>query len=512
LKTPDAVSDLSDLATQLGAAFSSTPGMDNLVNSINASVHGAIVRRYARGGQPWFAEVRPIPIWNFDRSVGIGIYKDLEPRELDGKQYLDWRSHWYTSTVSADNPNPYSFLRGSAVGITWGDVLASYWSDGRMETAVCLPSLPPGVQPGEVAAIGVIEPTPYSVAVGKPAPIAIALRADSVVADPLVRAVVVQNGVVVFSYTVGAGYLITGEHRIDIPVAWVPASTGSFVVSATVDYDNRIEETNDADNVIALADTVLGSPENGARPVIAVSSATWIHTPGVALSIAEIITSTTPRVTQLQVDVFQYAAGNSPRVQLPIRLTSWDSGPTSLPLNNLYVLLPGSVHPGVIILHVWAWSPNGRTVYPTILHVNYAPNDLPISPGEEHYYFVPLLRGERQSVTLAVSAGGDANLLSWDPNNYWTPWPFAVKDGNDVLDISAPISGLYLVAVRGEKPGTTYTVSGSRNSAINAAGTPPVSADGQTASDTLPGVRPLFLKPLATPTERIQVFLPAIAR
>ena len=243
----DALSDLAQfadqLATQFGVASDVGTHATNVVNQTNA----AVITRHAASGTPWFA-APATPNWALTGS-GLALYTDLQGSEIEGTTTLSWQAHWYTDTVSAENPHPYAFVQGET---TWATVFQRFWqNESRLATVACLPELPPVTRDGELSASRTL--IPERVTIGVPVTFGVELTTEQTTYNPLVNFRVTQEGRNVFSDTLGTGYLLTGTHQIKANQVWTPTKSGPFMLDVWVDADNRVEERNEDDNHLTQA-------------------------------------------------------------------------------------------------------------------------------------------------------------------------------------------------------------------------------------------------------------------
>jgi hypothetical protein len=123
--TPDAVVD-AIFADHLRAQFGELSDVGIAAGDALGLFNTMVITRAVQNGAPWFAA--PLtPTWNFDGNIGIGLYADLEGKALPGGLVeLNGIAHWYTATVTADNPHPYALIASGVYGYTWADVLYAY--------------------------------------------------------------------------------------------------------------------------------------------------------------------------------------------------------------------------------------------------------------------------------------------------------------------------------------------------------------------------------------------------
>jgi hypothetical protein len=479
----------------------------------------AVITTVVKNGTPWFAHVSPAPVWTFT-GRGVAIYADFQGMDMGGQLFLSYHADWYTDTASAANLHPYAFLQRDGGGAVWADVVQRFWSGTPYQTAACLPSLPPIDQAGEVSVARILGPLTRTTYISAHIPLQAVIKVDQVTFNPLVRFEVRDAaGGAVFSETVGTGYLITGNHFVDASQHWIPGAAGLYTLTVTVDPDDRISETNELDNSKTAALAVLGNRIE-MRPVITAAVAgdlQWIASPSMTLEIYQSNLTSSEPVTRLVVQVYQFVTRTHPFRLVPRLIGRVIVDPAALPLATFD--LPAATRHGPVVLHVWAESSAGRGMRPAEVWFNYTPPGTPIAQGEEHYYMLKGTAGESYQIFLDVPAG-DANLFVWFPYNHLAPDEMGVSVGSDTVAFEAPLSGLYLVAVRGETPGgTAYALALTPNQV------PDVLSTGQAAvadaaSPTapaeagIPSERPSVEAPIPDSPQEVvtYTFFPLIAR
>ncbi|MGB0385105.1 MAG: CARDB domain-containing protein [Ardenticatenaceae bacterium] len=498
LDTPDALVDMADFANQLSGEFGSLSQVGSSALTTKLRVEEALIDNpitdnpLFANGSPWFGDGDQ---WTFDGNSGIALYADFEGMTIQGEKHLSWQAHWYTDTITLDNPQPYAFLEDDpVVGVSWADAFNRFWDGQTVKTAACVPPLPPAVQPGEVSVEQIIFPFTGSVSQGTPVSLSAVIKAEEIAVNPAVEFAVTQNNTIVFSDTVGAGYLVTGTYQIDASQTWVPDTTGSFMLSVTVDADNRISETNENNNTDTLTDIVW--PPSDRRPIITATVTNdlqWMPNNVVDLDIVQASETNPPSVGVLTIQLYEYQPGDNPNIQVPVNTHTETISNVPLPWSSDPFTLPAGLNPGPIVLHVWAHSAGGWSPMPDVVKFNYNPPNTTLAEGEEQYFRFHALRNDTLQMDLNLSSGDDANLFVWDPYNYGSPTWLRTNIGDDDLDESMPANGEYVVTVYGETT-STYTLDVTRN-AIPGGRMSEQRFDDDNPDAYVPA-RPLFLEPI----------------
>lgn len=112
--------------------------------ALYAAVNAAVEKPTPQPGIPWFADTPVLEQWRFTSTSGIALYTDFHGITVGETTYIGWQAHWYTDTVSSDNPHPYQIAQGDSP--TWADVIQMYWADelggNEVKTLACITQLP----------------------------------------------------------------------------------------------------------------------------------------------------------------------------------------------------------------------------------------------------------------------------------------------------------------------------------------------------------------------------------
>jgi hypothetical protein len=311
-----------------------------------------------------------------------------------------------------------------------------------------------------------------------------------------------QDNQIVFEDVAHVGYRMTGIHPVIAPETWYPAETGAFTLTIAIDVDNRVEETDELDNIIILTGTVL--PASGQTyPLLDAQVALddrWITNPEIPLT----ITHTGGVLDTVIVQTRQYDS-LSDNVGEPQLIQTESITAVSTPTLSL----PDTIKPGSVMLALWA--NDGQETRPVYLSVNYAPPNTPINKDELHCYPFNLHAGDNVQIKLNVPIGADANLFVWYPRNYGEPNLVGSRPGSDRSILSwAPLDGEYLLCVRGETEGqTTYTLTVATNEDVVIHPT-----HNENDEDAfMPDKRPFFIKSTPYPPTIIHtIYLPVLQR
>lgn len=513
LQSPDAMVDLHTFATELSMRFPNS-GVEIWALTVRKQVNAAILARHQENGVPWFGP--DAPLWNFDRHRGIGLYVGIEPQTIEGEDYLTWQAHFYTSTVSTDNPHPYTFLNVNPGKGSWAEVLGRMWAEmPEMETAACLPDLPSPPQTGELSVQEIPIPFRGTVTDGSPTHIIAAVRTNHIVMNPSVAITVTLQDQTVFTETLRGRYAIPGTYPLALSHPWVPdlpdpKVSQPFTITVVVDPDNEIEEANEMDNHATLTDQVWTAPLHP-RPILTarlLGEPQWVSSPSLVLNVEQHTSTLSAPVHTLRVHIYQYTSGNNPQILLPTYRTSLSFHDVDL-TQPIPVTLPDTLAPALTVMIVWGWSAGGGSSWrpESTLLFNYTLPQQTITAGESHYFLFGANVGENLRFDLDVGAAQDANLFAWGPYNYGAPSHIAVNPGDDTLTIPIRFWDSYILAVYGVTTDTQYTLTVTPASV---AAPHPLTATARPQGTDIPTQRPLFTAPIPRPPH--QIFLPLVVR
>jgi hypothetical protein len=251
LQPPDALSDLADFADQLHVQFGAESPVSAWALTTTQRISDAITARAAHDGSPWFIETTPAPVWNF-HAPGISLFTDFAPPIKDGTPHFSWQARWYTDTATSGNRYPFAFIQGGYEGITWADVFSRFWAAQVISTTNCLPSFIHGRGAGELTVMQAqINPAmnPITVTSGMSLTLEATIHTLQAATNPLLRFAVYEDDQYIFAEVVGAGYLAANTSKtVRTRQGWKPSATGSYLIRAEIDADNRFVEADESDN------------------------------------------------------------------------------------------------------------------------------------------------------------------------------------------------------------------------------------------------------------------------
>ena len=470
LDDEDALLDVGTFLPHLAQQFSSASGVMFRANQARALLDDAIVARRTSNGTPWMAAPNT-PFWELDayNTLGMSLFGDYIGQEDGTTRILSWHAPYYTDDIAL-NPHPYRFIQDSNGLPTWADVFNRYWevreaSEGlTLHTEGCLVDLPPVIEQGELAAIGITAPIAGSMHVGYGSRIKATMSTASAVSSPSVT-ITASNpaGIRVFTDTVSVGYLVTGTYEIESSSLFTPTTAGEYTVGVKVNSDGRIIEQDITDDNVTTTLRYVSPIQPFELDVVVATGQQWIQ----ALSIPLILSGNAP-LAEWTWQLFQYGPGENPGTHVPkLTHTRSEINPpqaSTRALSPYDLQLPADLEVGPVILHIWGYAQDGRlSQEPAIVRFNYAPDASVVSLGQKTYYRLRAEANDDVSITLNI-ADGNAAMRVWGPQNRWSAQQII---GDGTIQFPSAYAGEYLVEIEGLDSTTTYNVSSELNGAQN---------------------------------------------
>ena len=463
LDSEDDLVDIFYFMEALSNEFGATSGIGSAAKQIQNSFYGKVYT-VNRDGTPWFSSSKTP--WQFgDESFGLALYAPLSG-VTDGitgtTRLLSWQTRFYTTTTTItdpdDNPHPFEFIRPSALGInTWADLISRYWQTridqgeiDKIETARCLLDLSPVRQSAEVWISEL--PLPYSATsyIGAATAVGVSINADRTINNLRVLLEVVSNNdnTVVFSDTVGIDQLVPGLQYIESNQLWTPNSAGNYSVRATVDPDNRIKETDEANTFTKTIFVQDGTP--------------YIFTATIAPENQFISSLTVPieldsavSPTELCFQIYQYRHTDTTGLiqrSDPFPLICKKEFPD---FPTYHLELPIDLAAGIVLVDVWGYDGDGNvSSSPRRLSFNYNPDSNPIGQSEGSYRFWAN-SGETRIINFELISG-TVELYLFFPGHHRTAEKLT-ESGS--IPISSTREGEYLILVSGMDAAANYRLT-----------------------------------------------------
>jgi hypothetical protein len=305
-------------------------------------------------------------------------------------------------------------------------------------------------------------------------------------------------------------------------VAWTPPGAGSYVLSAVIDPQNLIGESNETNNAVNRTISVLPAVLDQTPPTVDSftinQGANVTQDQAVTLNVAATDPAPGSNVESVLFAEYEYSLGANAWV---LATESGWLDYTDAETGFAWTLLPSS---GVKYLRAWAADGEGNVSSAAGAFINLVPPSETLAQDEARIYRYTLQVGDELDVTL-TPLSGDADLYIWQPNPDAAPL-VSNLEGNTVENIrfTATQSGLYQVEVFGFESAEyrlEATITPGSQARLDAAGASIVSAKpvrtqplinltsepvSQQALPTAPIVA-------APPTQvQRQIFLPQIER
>ena len=172
-------------------------------------------------------------------------------------------------------------------------------------------------------------------------------------------------------------------------------------------------------------------------------------------------TARTHAFDALAVTTYQFADPTS-----GVGLANWlDSQQLATSGNTATIPLNAALTAGPVQLHVWTSDNGALSRLPSSVHFNYVPANAPIAYDQTICYPFFAQLNDHIQIALNVPDGDNADLFVWYPRSFDQPNLRGTRVGDDeMLIAAAPLSGDYLLCVRGATVGgTTFTLTVAQN-------------------------------------------------
>lgn len=514
LGPPDGLSDLAGFTSNLADQYPSVPAVRDAALSVAAQARAAILAKKSQGGKPWFAERAPKPEWTFADSLsGISLYTDFQGAEDNGITRLSWHAHWYTpENAAGDNPHPYAFIQGNQ---TWATVFQRFWQAdidaNKIVAQPCIPEFPEIVRKGELTVNSMLLPrkTRGMLSDGSPIRLTAEVQTSMLAPKALVNFIVQDvNQKIVFTDTVSAGYLITGTHKVEASRLFTPTeSEGGYTISVRVDPNNAYDEDNESNNTLIERDHEVVPKPTFKRPTVT-GKLVDPRITGNEMIINVTKDTGTSELNRLEVTLYQYQQGRTPKQQIPKLVNSKPYTRTVLLTNEqnaTSIRIPTTLLvTGTVEIHIWGINGANFSTTPSIIKANYIPTLSSVRQGETQYFLIDAELGDRIQITADLPDDGSQNvsLFVWDPNNYSEPSPRSTAPGDAKVNVNATFPGEYVVGLYGVT-NARYTLNiVHQNSQENNLRNTQFTEDEEFLQEDegvyIPKQKPDFLKPIPT--------------
>ncbi|MBI1293415.1 hypothetical protein GC175_00470 [bacterium] len=258
-------------------------------------------------------------------------------------------------------------------------------------------------------------------------------------------------------------------------VTWTPPGAGSFVLSADIDPQNVISESNESNNTVNRTISVLPAVLDQTPPTVDSFTINQGANVTQALAVSLNVAATDPApgsaVESVLFAEYEYSQGANAWV---LAAESGWLDYTNAESAFTWTLLPSS---GVKYLRAWAADGEGNVSTAAGAFINLVPPSESLAQEEARLYRYTLQAGDELAVTL-TPLSGDADLYIWQPNPGAAPL-VSNQEGSAVetIRVTAAQSGLYQVEVFGFETSEyrlEATITPGSQARLDAAGAPVV--------------------------------------
>ncbi len=309
-----------------------------------------------------------------------------------------------------------------------------------------------------------------------------------------------------------AANLGANESANTTSVDWLVAAGGTYTVTALIDPDNQIAETDESNNFIRRLVTVLPQAQDTQSPGID----SFVVAQGSLTTSSLTITLDTSAHDEVggsglgQVMYVEMHWNGGAQAWVPVQFTAW----LAYDQPHTWQLHPA---PGMRYLQAWVADLAGNiSAGSTKALLNYVPGTDSLLAGETRILRLPMLVGQCLRI-MVTPASGDPDLYVWPPSFQagQEAW-YSINDAGqpDMVDFAAPVTGDYQVEVDG-LTATEFSLQVLLPTACTRLATAPSGLVATKTPRTAPVVRPadrpagMLALPERVPPES-QLYLPAV--
>lgn len=230
-------------------------------------------------------------------------------------------------------------------------------------------------------------------------------------------------------------------------VAWAIAASGEYTITAIIDPDNHLVETDEGNNQIVRNLTVLQAAQDTRPPVIdsfTVNQGSLITASrSISLDTAAHDQPDGAGLGQVMYVEMHWSVGA--QAWVPVQFTEW----LAYGQSHMWQLHPS---PGMRYLQAWVADTAGNiSATPAKTLVNYVPETDSLLAGETRILRLYVQMGQCLRITMTPSSG-DPDLYVWPPGYqagqaYW--YSILGPGEADFVEIAAPSTGPYQVEIDG---------------------------------------------------------------
>jgi len=264
-----------------------------------------------------------------------------------------------------------------------------------------------------------------------------------------------------YSGTVAAGHVIGDGHVAGLgkddqastnPVYWGQLSSGRYTLSAVIDPDNIVPETDETNKTVQRTITIRPATDDTTPPTINSleinGGASQVTTRNISLEVSATDDTGGSGLGSVLYVELHYIAGA--RLWVPVQWTEWldyHDQPHS------WTLHPS---PGLRYIQTWATDKVGNISATSVKAlINYVPPATSLAAGEINVYR-QLAQAGQCLVVRVTPLSGDPDLYVWPPDyqpddNYW--YSLNGPDQVDAVTIPNTEAGVYQIEVEGASEG-----------------------------------------------------------
>jgi hypothetical protein len=230
-------------------------------------------------------------------------------------------------------------------------------------------------------------------------------------------------------------------------VDWLVAAGGTYTVTALIDPDNQIAETDEGNNLIRRLVTVLPQAQDTQPPLIDsfVVAQGNLTTSSLAVALDTSAHDEAGGSGLGQVMYVEMHWNGGAQAWVPVQFTDW----LAYAQPHTWQLHPA---PGMRYLQAWVADSAGNiSAGSAKALLNYVPGTDSLLTGETRILRLPMLVGQCLRITV-TPVGGDPDLYVWSPafQAGQAAW-YSINDAGlpDMVEFVAPVTGDYQVEVDG---------------------------------------------------------------
>ena len=236
-------------------------------------------------------------------------------------------------------------------------------------------------------------------------------------------------------------------------VAWTPPAAGTYTLYLQIDPQNRINETDEGNNLLQRTVTVRSATATPTDDLLAPhvddfaigDNATTVATRTVQLAVT--VSDPAPSAGIASVAFVEYAYAPAAGAWRIAQSSDW------LPYQLAPARYDWQLHaePGLKYIQAWAKDKAGNiALFPYTRYINYAPPIFQVEQATIQILRFGVQAGDRLTIRL-LAVRGDPDLYFWPPDHQEgrPPWVSNLRNGVDAVSLTAPVAGNYQLEIYG---------------------------------------------------------------